>query len=270
MDDEPAYIRLETDVQSAVIPFNEGSNGVSQKISQNNKPTLKLYHGLIILAFIEICIALFVFLLGISCASLQRSGLDSRASCPFGIGIWVGLLCMIAAVNGFMALRVPHGKRGFMVAYMVCCIIVSVADGVLVALSGVWIYYHKLDFLYRGDSQSLARMCLNAFLLVCGSIHCKNKSRLLFVTVFVILDDFLMFLVVLSIISSAFLCYNFNCCIIKQSDVVTVYSVGRTAGIEPNTETVRYQSILYFFLFASFFYRLDQIFASSRCFGQIK
>jgi len=184
---------------------------------QSDKPRLKMYKGLVTLAIVEIGLAILIFLLGASCTAvgrMSRENIYRAPSCLFGTGIWVGILCIVAATNGLLSLRVPYGRRGFMIAYMVLCIIAAISDGILIFFSGLWLAHNSNYYVYYGHSTALVSTCLNSFLVVVAIVH-----------------------MILSIISSAFLCCNFNCCGRKQ-DIIIVYAANH--GNNPNAETIKF------------------------------
>lgn len=85
------------------------------------------------LVIVKMFIAIAIVSMGVACMALK--------TCRFGTDIWVGLFGMIAATIGFVTLRARSGRRCTMIAFMVVCIIASVADGVLIIFSsflGSW------------------------------------------------------------------------------------------------------------------------------------
>lgn len=140
---------------------------------KNNNTKLKFYKSLTIMALFELCVAVLTFTVGIGCTSYGTADNHRLGPCQFGTGIWVGVIGMATATLGIAAFGVPKGRKGFMVAYVVFCIVASLTDLVLIALSAVHIDSNSYFWNNYGDSQSLAAISFNSLLLITGASHSK-------------------------------------------------------------------------------------------------
>lgn len=134
---------------------------------------LKMYNAMVVLAFAELSMAVLILLLGTTCTILR----DAHGhSCQFGTAVWVGFICIMAGILGVIALKVPEGRKGFMLAYLVLCIFSCVADGVLMIFSSIWV---SMNSFMRGDSLSktISTISLNSTLLIASFTHSKCEAN---------------------------------------------------------------------------------------------
>lgn len=166
------YKRLqeENNIVQSSIDVDNINSFLAQAASGKVNRRLKMYNAMVLLSFAQSAMALLIFLLGVTCSVLKDS---RRESCFFGTAVWVGLLCLVAGGLGVVALRVPEGRKGFLLAYLVLSIFASVADGVLMIFSAIWISMNTFQ-LNRHYDKSVIAISLNSVLLVVAFSHSKH------------------------------------------------------------------------------------------------
>jgi len=130
-----------------------------------------------------VCVILGTFAFGFGISGNGRSPVNADFT-----PVWLGILFIVASSLGVGASRVPSGLRCPLIAYFVLLIIGIVLTPILIGFTSFWTSVS--NYYCSNDGGTLCSfVTLNVFLLIFGITE-----------------------MILSIVSTAFLCYNWNCC----------------------------------------------------------
>lgn len=162
--------------------------------ANSNKALLRPWKSMRYLVIVELLLAIIGLGFGIACVATYLTKDNPYANyCVEGSGIWVGVLCLVTAIVGLLALGIPTGRRCPLVAHLVLCIVCAIGCGFLLVFSSIWTSSSS-NILRNQTSREdkgfyIAILIFNVILIIVAIAH-----------------------MVLSIVSASLICYNFNCC----------------------------------------------------------
>jgi len=181
------------------------------------------------LTVVELILAIICIVLGSACLGTSASIISSRSPdngyCMEASGIWVGIFCVVTGSLGIGALGVPTGRKCLLVSYFVMSILSTIGCGILLIFSSIWAGISKstIDHYYYQTNYGplLAIFIFNIILVATSLTH-----------------------LIMSIVSCAFICYNWNCCCGgSSSPTVTIVHGGNVQRPEVAGQSTSYHNV---------------------------